>query len=61
MAQQQPPSAGTPATQAPHALKRLWLFRQPVGCWVSNCEIKIAAGYGPGRVIDRASRVERAL
>lgn len=42
-----------------HALKRLWLLRDPVGCWVSCDLIQIPGGYGPGRIIDRLSREAR--
>lgn len=44
---------------SPHALKRLWLLRDPVGCWVSCDLIQIPGGYGPGRAVDRTSREAR--
>jgi hypothetical protein len=46
------------ADQKPTAVK-LYLMREPKGCWASCQKIRIAGGWGPGRVIDKTMREAR--
>lgn len=46
------------ADAKPTAVK-LWLLREPVGCWASCQKIRIAGGWGPGRAIDKHMREAR--
>jgi hypothetical protein len=48
----------TTSEQKPTAVK-LYLMREPKGCWASCQKIRIAGGWGPGRVIDKTMREAR--